>query len=102
MKDWGEGNASITPAKFKPQDSAIRPAHYRQGAVEVIVAIEALFGDQYHAGNVLKYLARYRYKNGIEDLKKAEWYLQRLIQVEQDKEKSGATTNTENQLETKP
>tara|TARA_R110002020_G_scaffold12409_6_gene45498 strand:+ start:6624 stop:6920 length:297 start_codon:yes stop_codon:yes gene_type:complete len=98
MKDWGDGN---TPPPVKDQGtSAIRPAHYRQGAIEVIVAIEALFGDQYHAGNVLKYLARYRYKNGIEDLKKAEWYLQRLIQLEQ--EKSGASTNTPNQLETKP
>ena len=33
----------------------------------------------YLQGNILKYLWRYRYKNGIEDLKKADWYLQKLI-----------------------
>lgn len=30
-----------------------------------------------------KYLARYRYKNGVEDLKKAQWYLDRLIQKQE-------------------
>jgi len=35
-------------------------------------------------GNIVKYIARYKHKNGLEDLKKAEWYLQRLI-----KEKTG-------------
>jgi len=33
----------------------------------------------YHAGAILKYLWRFEYKNGLEDLEKAEWYLQRLI-----------------------
>jgi hypothetical protein len=49
-----------------------------QGTMEVILAIEGL-GLGYREGNVLKYLARYRYKNGLEDLLKARWYLQRLI-----------------------
>jgi hypothetical protein len=31
-------------------------------------------------GNVIKYVSRERYKNGVEDLKKAKWYLDRLIE----------------------
>jgi len=55
------------------------PPHYTQGNIEVIDFIE----DQqlgYHAGNVVKYISRYRFKNGLEDLKKARWYLDRLIE----------------------
>jgi len=33
----------------------------------------------YFQGNVIKYVTRFKMKNGVEDLKKAEWYLQRLI-----------------------
>ena len=44
-------------------------------AINVIEAYDMGFLD----GNVLKYLLRYRKKNGLEDLKKAKWYLERLI-----------------------
>ena len=37
--------------------------------------------DYYLQGNIVKYLWRYRYKNGVEDLKKAQWYLNKLIEV---------------------
>jgi|TARA_R110000744_G_scaffold2204_2_gene8815 hypothetical protein len=66
-------------------DPVQKPAHYNQnGTMECIEAIEALITtmDQkyaYHAGAILKYLWRFEYKNGLEDLEKAEWYLQRLI-----------------------
>lgn len=36
--------------------------------------------EYYLQGNILKYIWRYRYKNGTEDLKKAQWYLNKLIQ----------------------
>jgi hypothetical protein len=68
------------------KDMVNHPAHYTQGKVEVIDFIE----DQnlcYHAGNVIKYVSRYRHKNGIEDLKKAVWYLNRLIKLEENKNK---------------
>lgn len=45
----------------KPKENVNHPAHF-------------------HAGNVVKYVARYEHKNGVEDLKKARWYLDRLIQ----------------------
>lgn len=63
-------------------DDVNNPAHYNQSGIECIDAIEAALGDglQYYLqGNIMKYLWRYRYKNGVEDLRKAKWYLTRLI-----------------------
>ncbi len=62
-------------------DNINHHSHYTQGDLEVIDAIEGL-GLGYHAGNIVKYVARYKFKNGVEDLKKARWYLDRLIQDE--------------------
>jgi hypothetical protein len=61
-------------------DPVNSPKHYTQGNMEVITAIEGL-GLDYHQGNVLKYVARYKYKNGMEDLLKAKWYIERLIYI---------------------
>ena len=66
------------------EDVVNHPKHYNQSGVECIDAIKAATGDGYEyylQGNILKYLWRYRYKNGVEDLKKAEWYLKKLIEV---------------------
>ena len=56
------------------------PKHYNTGKIEVIDAIEEWqlgFCD----GNVIKYVARHKFKGRpLEDLKKAKWYLERLIQ----------------------
>ena len=60
-----------------------KPPHYNQGGIEAIDYIKQQLGDgfvEYCEGNVMKYLHRWRYKNGIEDLKKAEWYLERMIE----------------------
>ena len=59
-------------------DNVNNPRHYNFGSIEVIDAIED-WNLGFHAGNVVKYVARYRHKNGLEDLKKARWYLDRLI-----------------------
>jgi hypothetical protein len=40
--------------------------------------------EYYLQGNIIKYLWRYRYKNGIQDLKKAQWYLAKLIATQED------------------
>lgn len=60
----------------------IEPSHY-QGEIECIDAIKASMPTQqflgYLKGNVQKYLWRYDRKNGVEDLRKAQWYLNRLI-----------------------
>lgn len=61
-----------------------RPQHYTAGKVECIDALEAatesLSGiEAICTANAIKYLWRWRHKNGVEDLKKARWYLDKLI-----------------------
>ena len=62
-------------------DAVNKPSHY-QGEIECIECIKASMSYEefkgYLRGNSIKYLWRYNRKNGLEDLKKAEWYLQRL------------------------
>jgi Protein of unknwon function (DUF3310) len=65
-------------------DPVNSPKHYTQSNMEVITAIEGM-GLDYHQGNVVKYVSRYRYKNGIEDLRKAKWYIDRLIYIEEQR-----------------
>ena len=64
-------------------DNVNSPSHYNQAGIECIDAIKASLGDGYQdycKGNVMKYLWRYKYKNGIEDLKKAQWYLNSMVE----------------------
>jgi len=69
----------------------VNPSHYKQGPAETIDIIEAAIAkapNNKAAGlhwQVLKYALRCWFKNGIEDLKKARWYLDRLIQEEEVK-----------------
>ena len=71
-------------------DKVNHPEHYNQGTIECIDAIEAMLSYEefvgYLRGNSLKYRWRFRYKNGIEDLRKAEWYERRLLKVLEDKD----------------
>jgi len=56
------------------------PKHYNTGKIEVIDAIEA-WNLSFCDGNAIKYIARHKHKgHPVEDLKKAKWYLERLIQ----------------------
>ena len=59
-------------------DNVNSPDHYTQGDIEVIdYILDQKFN--YLEGNVIKYVSRYRSKGGIEDLRKAKWYLEKLI-----------------------
>lgn len=62
----------------------INPNHYK-GEIECIDAIKSSMTTEafngYLKGNVLKYMWRYEKKNKIEDLQKAQWYLNKLIDV---------------------
>ena len=60
-------------------DPVNHPSHYTQGKFEVIDVIED-WKLNYLEGNIIKYVARYKFKNKAEDLKKAKWYLERLIE----------------------
>ena len=80
----------MTPEERKrsiERDNVNNPAHYGQGNIECIDYILDFLTDEevigYLRGNMAKYLHRWRYKNGIEDLKKARWYLNKLIEYEE-------------------
>lgn len=70
-------------------DPVNRPKHYADtdGGIECIEAIEASMSTEefkgFLKGNVQKYVWRYAQKNGAEDLKKAKWYLERLITIKE-------------------
>ncbi|GLG01704.1 hypothetical protein Alches_17440 [Alicyclobacillus hesperidum subsp. aegles] len=68
----------------KPNDPVNHPSHYLTGGIETIDFIEAKLGAErfegYCIGNALKYLSRYQHKGGREDLQKAVWYIQRVIE----------------------
>ena len=71
----------VMEARGRTRDP-VNPSHYKQGGIECIEAIKAATGDGfigYVWGNVLKYLWRWPKKGGVDDLKKARWYLDRLI-----------------------
>lgn len=75
----------ITP----PPDPLPKPAHYAKLRMDPLAFIEANKLD-FLEGNVIKYVARYRHKNGVEDLLKAQAYLGRLI-AREDAKRRGET-----------
>ena len=69
------------------------PPHYQSNSgLEVIDVIDAFTADLVGTeavctGNVLKYICRWKHKNGLQDLKKAAWYLNHLIEsLEKERE----------------
>tara|TARA_R100001460_G_scaffold52489_7_gene91327 strand:+ start:1407 stop:1676 length:270 start_codon:yes stop_codon:yes gene_type:complete len=71
------------------EDVVNKPKHYNQGGIECIDAIEAMLTHEefvgYLRGNSLKYRWRFRYKNGKEDLLKAQWYENKLFKILEEK-----------------
>ena len=72
-------------------DMVNHPAHYTQGGIECIDALKAATVSKTGieavcTANAIKYLWRYEEKNGIEDVKKARWYIDRLIKELEEKE----------------
>ena len=61
----------------------INPDYYVGTRIQVSDFISE-FNLNYFEGNIIKYIVRHRSKNGIEDLKKARWYLDRLIKKEEN------------------
>lgn len=68
-------------------DVVNHPPHYTDGGIECIEAIESALTDEeyrgYLKGNIQKYVWREKHKGGTESLKKAQWYLDRLIQLDE-------------------
>ena len=78
--------SNILTRPIREDDVVNKPPHYNKGSIECINAIEASMTKEefagYLKGNVVKYLWRYNYKGKpTEDLKKAAWYLDRLIEI---------------------
>lgn len=75
----------------EPEHDAVEhPSHYTSGGIECIDCIKAALGENFIGflmGNVIKYSYRYKHKNGVEDLKKARWYLDRAIKELTDEER---------------
>jgi len=70
---------------------AINPSHYKQGEIECIDALAAATAnlkgiEAVCTANAIKYLWRWKQKNGAEDLKKAQWYINRLLTYQQQSE----------------
>lgn len=78
---------------YESKDPAVNPGHYKsKNGLEVIDCIEAFTEDltgveAVCVGNVLKYICRYKKKNGITDCRKAAWYLAKLIQHLEEQER---------------
>ena len=76
---------SDIPAKKPKEDLVNHPAHYKSKAgLETIDVIDAFTSDLIGTeavctANVIKYICRWKHKNGLQDLEKAKWYLEHLI-----------------------
>jgi len=67
-------------------DMVHQPKHYTQGkyeTIDVIMDVAQHLGGRegYLVGNIIKYLSRYHFKNGVQDLEKAQWYMRKLVEV---------------------
>ncbi len=81
---WLQDHGYVDKHSDDEHDVVNHPNHYCQGGIECIEAIKAaVVGktgiEAVCVANVVKYLWRYEEKNGLEDVKKAAWYLARLI-----------------------
>lgn len=78
---------------YKIEDIINHPSHYKsETGLEVIDVIKAFTVDlkgieAVDTGNIIKYICRWNKKNGVQDLKKAMWYLQHLIDYVDKNEK---------------
>lgn len=79
--------SEVVATKAAEADSVSSPSHYTSGKVECIDAIDAAVAhlkdgrESFYTAQVIKYVWRWKLKNGVQDLRKAKWYLERLIGV---------------------
>lgn len=88
---FGNGfTAPKSPApKKKCVDAVNHPSHYNAGKIECIEALESatagLCGiEAICTANAIKYLWRWKLKNGVQDLEKAKWYIDKLIEKQKE------------------
>ena len=80
---------SMWEAAVKEKDNVNHPSHYETGKFECIDVMVETQGVEavkaFCVCNAFKYLYRHKNKNGIEDVKKAIWYLNKLVDLEEKK-----------------
>ena len=74
------------------KESTLEPSYYHQNGQDLIDHLSEIFNTDmfigFMTGNIFKYLTRWQHKNGIEDLEKAQVYLNRLIKFEKQQNQS--------------
>lgn len=80
------GTASKVKKKVKKGNMVEHPGHYTGGDIECKDAIRSALGDTLYTdgfcrGNVIKYMWRYPFKNGTEDIRKAKFYLEEILNI---------------------
>lgn len=89
IKNSGLNDKPIEELEAHFKDN-INPQHYKRLSKETIERIKDNLTPEefkgYIKGNILKYLDRYQYKNGMEDLRKMNWYLNKLIETENERQ----------------
>ena len=97
--EWSDDKLAIAyDHVYKNMDENIpdmvnHPQHYTQGGIECIDALKAATVgkrgiEAVCVANVVKYLWRYEEKNGIEDVRKAKWYVERLLSELEESQQS--------------
>ena len=99
-----DAELSQTAEDMKPESNPIRPAHYTECSLECYEVMLAVFGRKavtdFCIINAFKYLWRHKYKNGLEDLQKAEQYLAMATNYQMgDKEQENRIINMKAVLE---
>lgn len=81
-------HSKIKPRANEEKDNVNHPSHYTTGKYECIDVMIELYGVEFVKdfclGNSFKYLYRAKRKNGIEDIKKAAWYLNKYLSLEEN------------------
>lgn len=83
---WGDDGVRIMENVRILNDAVNHPEHYTNGDIECKDAIRSALGDELYTdgfcrGNAIKYLWRYVHKNGIEDIEKARFYINEILEV---------------------
>ena len=94
---WSDDKLAIAYEEVKMDggstDMVEHPKHYNQGGIECIDALKAATVgkrgiEAVCVANVIKYLWRYEEKNGVEDVRKAKWYIERLLKELEESQQS--------------
>lgn len=79
----------ILEMKMMVKNDPVRPNHYKNGKREAIKVMQDVLTEEEYKGFlkglIIKYLYRADQKNGLEDYKKAQWYMNELVKFEEKK-----------------